>query len=232
MPATFKNGQFEINDDGDLVFLDANDNTILTWDQSTGEWQFPTGTPVNIPGLVDYAGLNDQGVVLSSQIPDLAITETYVVADQAERLSLDVQEGDIAIQTDESQAYIFTGGDSTDNANWSAIVSPPAPVDSVFSRTGDVTAQSGDYSYSQIAGTHGNEDHSETFAVDGDPQPPEDHGNEAHTTAYAADPHGNEAHDAAYSTTEPGDVTSTNWGDYEIQKNGTDGTGILNFKTN
>lgn len=27
------------------------------------------------------------------------------------------------------------------------------------------------------------------------------------------------------------DIDSTNWGDYEIQKNGTDGSGIINFKT-
>jgi hypothetical protein len=30
---------------------------------------------------------------------------------------------------------------------------------------------------------------------------------------------------------EPADVTSQNWGDFEIQKNGTDGNGIINFKT-
>ena len=33
------------------------------------------------------------------------------------------------------------------------------------------------------------------------------------------------------NTLSTGDVTSSNWGDYEIQKDGTDGTGIINFKT-
>ena len=33
-------------------------------------------------------------------------------------------------------------------------------------------------------------------------------------------------------TLDTGDVTSSNWGDFEIQKNGTDGAGIINFKTN
>ena len=64
---------------------------------------------------------------------------------------------------------------------------------------------------------HGNDAHSETFAVDGDEQPPENHGNAAHTTNY--------------TDTSPSDVNSSNWGDYEIQKNGTDGNGIINFKT-
>jgi len=64
---------------------------------------------------------------------------------------------------------------------------------------------------------HDNAAHSETFAVDGDTQPPENHGNAAHTTNY--------------TDTSPSDVNSSNWGDFEIQKNGTDGNGIINFKT-
>jgi hypothetical protein len=51
------------------------------------------------------------------------------------------------------------------------------------------------------------------------------------SASLADDPHGNEAHDVNFSTTEPADVTSQNWGDFEIQKNGTDGNGIINFKT-
>lgn len=47
----------------------------------------------------------------------------------------------------------------------------------------------------------------------------------------ADDPHGNDQHDASYTTTSPSDVDSSNWGDYEIQVDGTDGPGIINFKT-
>ena len=47
----------------------------------------------------------------------------------------------------------------------------------------------------------------------------------------ADDPHGNDAHTTDYTDTSPSDVTSSNWGDYEIQKDGTDGDGIINFKT-
>jgi ribulose bisphosphate carboxylase small subunit len=36
---------------------------------------------------------------------------------------------------------------------------------------------------------HGNEDHTSTFAVDGDAQPPETHGNGSHTTNYSAEGH-------------------------------------------
>lgn len=64
---------------------------------------------------------------------------------------------------------------------------------------------------------HDNSAHSETFAVDGDSQPPEEHDNSAHSEDY--------------TTTSPNDVDSTNWDDYEIQKDGSDGSGIINFKT-
>jgi hypothetical protein len=37
--------------------------------------------------------------------------------------------------------------------------------------------------------------------------------------------------DAHHVKTQPSDVDSSNWTDYELQKNGTDGTGIINFKT-
>jgi len=37
--------------------------------------------------------------------------------------------------------------------------------------------------------------------------------------------------DQHHVKTQSSDIDSTNWNDYEIQKNGTDGTGIINFKT-
>lgn len=77
--------------------------------------------------------------------------------------------------TDTGAIYIGDGN------NWNQITI--GVVSSVFGRTGDISAQSGDYSYSQISGTHDNTDHSETYAVDGDAQPPESHdlGGAVHT---------------------------------------------------
>jgi len=61
------------------------------------------------------------GVLVSEQVPDLAITQTFVVEDETERLALDVEEGDVAIQEDNETTYIFTGGDPSDDDNWSVI---------------------------------------------------------------------------------------------------------------
>lgn len=51
------------------------------------------------------------------------------------------------------------------------------------------------------------------------------------TTALSGDADTVDGKHAADLQTSPGEVTSSNWGDYEIQKNGTDGTNIINFKT-
>jgi hypothetical protein len=70
--------------------------------------------------------LESDGVIASGALPDLAITETYVVADKTERLSLNVEEGDLAIQQDVDETYIFTGGDPSNDSDWSEIVTSPA----------------------------------------------------------------------------------------------------------
>ena len=60
------------------------------------------------------------GKLVIGQAPNITITETSVVADAAERLALDVQEGDVAIQTNVSSSFIFTGGDNI-APNWEVL---------------------------------------------------------------------------------------------------------------
>ena len=86
---------------------------------------FPSdGGDVTIDGT-DYAAKADLtepgGVLVSAQVPNLAITQTFTVADEDERLALDVEEGDVAIQTDNETTFIFTGGDPSVDENWSVI---------------------------------------------------------------------------------------------------------------
>lgn len=70
--------------------------------------------------------LQSDGVIAAGSLPDLAITETFVVADENERLSLDAEEGDLAIQQNVDETFIFTGGDASVDSNWSEIVTSPA----------------------------------------------------------------------------------------------------------
>jgi len=61
------------------------------------------------------------GVLVASQLPDLAITNIDVVADQTARLALNAEEGDVAIQTDTSETFILSTNDPTVNSNWKKV---------------------------------------------------------------------------------------------------------------
>lgn len=96
------------------------------------------------------AELDGTGKLYASQLPSIAITDTFVVNSEVAQLALSAQTGDIAIRTDLNKTYILAGSDPSILANWQEIVSPTAAVTSVFGRTGAISAQSGDYSFAQI----------------------------------------------------------------------------------
>lgn len=93
------------------------------------------------------ATLDANGKIIESQLPSIAITDVYVVADIAARDALTVQTGDVAKVTDAGaglpKTYIYTG------TAWVEIESG-SDVDSVFGRTGAVVAQAGDYNTAQV----------------------------------------------------------------------------------
>jgi len=67
------------------------------------------------------ATLDATGKLDLDQLPQLAISDTYVVTTQAERLGLNVQVGDVAIQTDNGFTYILAESPATDNAHWKTL---------------------------------------------------------------------------------------------------------------
>jgi hypothetical protein len=97
-----------------------------------------------------YAGLDASSKINPSQLPALAISETFVVASEVAQLALTVQEGDIAVRTDENKSYIALNDTNATMSDWQELLTPTDAVSSVFGRSGTVTAQSGDYNTSQV----------------------------------------------------------------------------------
>lgn len=83
------------------------------------------------------ATLDSSGLIPSAQIPPIAITTPFVVADQAARLALTAQIGDVAIQTDNGITYILSTNSPSTNADWIQITAAGA-VTSVNGETGTV----------------------------------------------------------------------------------------------
>lgn len=85
------------------------------------------------------ATLDSGGKIPQSQIPAVAITNTFVVASQAAMLALTAEEGDVAVRTDLNKTYILTATPSSTLANWQELLTPTDAVQSVDGRTGTVT---------------------------------------------------------------------------------------------
>lgn len=94
--------------------------------------------------LNGYAGLDANGKLLASVIPNIGISSVSVVASESAQLGLDAKEGDIAVRTDEGKTYIHNGGTAGTMADWTYIASPTNVVQSVAGKTGNVTLVAAD----------------------------------------------------------------------------------------
>ena len=81
--------------------------------------------------------LDANGLVPTNHLPPLAITDVHVVANEAARLALTAQEGDVAIQEDDSSSWIYDG------SNWVAF-GISGGVLSVNGQTGTVSLTTSD----------------------------------------------------------------------------------------
>jgi hypothetical protein len=82
------------------------------------------------------ASLGADGKMPSSQLPAVAITDTFVVASEAAMLALTAQVGDIAVRTDVSKTFILRLADATQLSSWTEIVTPGTGVTSVNGKAG------------------------------------------------------------------------------------------------
>lgn len=90
-------------------------------------------------GVVNgYAGLDNTGKVPVGQLPDIAITDTFVVSSQSAMLALTAQIGDVAVRTDLNKSFILKASPSTTLANWQELLTPTDTVLSVNGETGVV----------------------------------------------------------------------------------------------
>ncbi|MGB4761862.1 MAG: hypothetical protein WBP12_00730 [Candidatus Saccharimonas sp.] len=96
------------------------------------------------------------GMVPTSQLPSLALTNVVTVANQTAMLALtttQVQPGDIAIRTDGAGTFILTDADPSVLVNWSLLSSPTDAVTSVNGHTGTVLLTKSDVGLANVDNT-------------------------------------------------------------------------------
>ena len=85
------------------------------------------------------ASLDASGYVPSAQLPPLAKVTVNAVADQAARLALTVEPGDIAIQADNGTTYVLASTPASTNGNWREISATAAIASAVSAHEADTT---------------------------------------------------------------------------------------------
>jgi hypothetical protein len=120
-----------------------------------------TSTPTTLSGygITDAIASSEKGAangvatlganskIPSSQIPAIAITDTFVVASEAAMIALTTAEkGDVAVRTDLNKSFILTADPYSTLANWQELLTPTAAVSSVNGQTGAVSLTASDVS--------------------------------------------------------------------------------------
>lgn len=107
---------------------------------------------VNVPILVG-------GLLPTSVLPPLAISQPFAVASQAAMLALTAQRGDVAIRSDLSKSFVLSTDSPGTLADWLELKTPTDAVLSVNGQTGvvllgaaDVSAQPADATLTALAG--------------------------------------------------------------------------------
>jgi hypothetical protein len=133
----------------------------------TQAWSTITSTPTTVAGygITDavatgllgaangIATLDSNSKIPVGQLPAIAVTSVYVVANQTAQLALSVQEGDLAVRTDQSKTYINNGGTAGTMADWTELLSPTGGVTSVNGLIGTVVLTKTDIGLGNVDNT-------------------------------------------------------------------------------
>ncbi len=93
-----------------------------------------------LPTKADLAG----GLILTSQLPALAVTDVFTVADQAAMLALAAQRGDLAIRTDTGHRFVLSADTPGTLGAWVDLGAATDAVSSVNGQTGIVVLGASD----------------------------------------------------------------------------------------
>lgn len=92
------------------------------------------------------ASLDSNGLIPTTQLPTLQVTNVFTAANEAARLALTAEVGDICIQTDTNTSYILRVLPASTAANWSSITAGQG-VNSIAFNGG--TAQTGNITFTE-----------------------------------------------------------------------------------
>ncbi|MEG1597681.1 MAG: hypothetical protein RR359_05350 [Bacilli bacterium] len=132
--------KFKINEYGQVIntaALSESDLPTISSSKITGLGTTASTNTGISPGNVPV--LDATGKLVSSILPSIAITDTFVVSKESEMLALNAEIGDIAIRSDINETFILKTIPATVLANWIKLLTPADSVTSVNGKTGVVS---------------------------------------------------------------------------------------------
>jgi len=131
---SIKDGGIAISDLATAVQGGKADTAVQPGDLGTAAAKDVGTSAGNVPEL-DGSGKLDTSV-----IPAVAITDVFVVANQAAMLTLVAEKGDIAIRTDINKSFALQTNSPTTLADWKELLTPTDAILSVAGLTGTISA--------------------------------------------------------------------------------------------
>jgi hypothetical protein len=128
---------YDPDNDGKVVSAISADVSTNTTQLNGQPASFYATNSAFTSGLATKADLI-AGKVPASQLPAIAISDTFVVANQAAQLLLSAQTGDIAVRTDLNKTFILKGANPTVLSDWQELLTPTDSVQSVNGLQGNV----------------------------------------------------------------------------------------------
>lgn len=95
---------------------------IYYWSQTDNDWVALDSKAIK--GSSDAIATLVNGILPVSQLPAIAITDTFVVSSEAAMLALECQTGDVAIRTDITTSFILKGTNASVLSDWSELLAP------------------------------------------------------------------------------------------------------------
>lgn len=120
------------------VYEPVNANILRTTDKAVANGLATLGADSKIP---------------SSQLPSIAITDTWPVVSEVAQLALTVQKGDIAVRSDEKKTYIALNATNASMSDWQILDTPTDAVTTVNGQAGTVVLDAADVGAEPADGT-------------------------------------------------------------------------------
>jgi hypothetical protein len=156
--ATLANYTHPANHPPSIISQDPSNRFVTdaekaAWNAKQSALGFAAENAANKNIVNGYAGLGSDGKLISSQLPSITISDTFVTASQAAMLAVTAETGDVAVRTDLNKSFILKGVNPSVLADWQELLTPTSTVTTVFGRNGAVVAQTNDYTADQITET-------------------------------------------------------------------------------